>query len=177
MNLLEEARKLLEENAYEVGSSGSDQIQFEDASLMGFLWAATSAEALLSQWQGRQDSFLRKNAPMLRKSEYKTWNIYAVFLTDATGEPSQLIQIKQIEEDFRGARKIARANITITSQLVNALYPFLPIQNIVPFEPQDALQRVRDRLSELPSSAVDALLNSETPENAVRAFLEAYEIK
>lgn len=178
MNLLQETRRILRQYGYSVGPSpaASDQIHFEDESLMGFVWEAPSAESLLKNWETKQDEFLRKNAPMLRSSGFKSWNIYAVFLTGATSSPTECTALKQIEEDFRATRKIARADVETTSQLSSALYPFIPIQHIVPFETEDSNQRVRERLKDLPQQAIEALFDqkAELKETFVR-FVSSYE--
>src|SRR5882762_10019050 len=135
MNVLQEVRRTLQLNGYRVAYTreADDQIQFEDDSLMGFVWEAPTVAAIVVDWRQRQDDFLRRNANKLRSAEFKSWNIYSVFLTGESGSSIENTGLKEIEEDFRATRKIARGGIETTSQLLNALYPFIPIQHLVPF--------------------------------------------
>lgn len=84
--------------------------------------------------------------------------------------------MKQIEEDFHATRKIARSDLETTNQLLSALYPFIPIQHLIPFEAENPRQRVRERLTELPKVAVEALFDeSEDPQETWNRFVDSYE--
>lgn len=179
MELLFEVGSLLEAHRYAITRPlrPLDELQFEDESLLGFVWAAPSVSALLAEWKTRQDAFLRRSASRLRTGETKSWNLYVVLLTHDRPNESDRSSLIEIEEDFRSARKIAQAELTTTSQVRRALYPFLPIQNVVAIERSDALQRFRSRLSGVPVDAVNALFSGESVELNIRRFSEAHENK
>jgi len=179
MEVIFEAAALLDAHNYAVSRQprSLDEFQFEDESLLGFVWAAPSVRSLLGEWRTRQDAFLRRSAPRLRTVGTKSWNLYVVLLTHDKPDDSERRALVQIEEDFRSARKIAQAELTTSSQVRRALYPFIPIQNVVPMEESDALQRFRNRLSGVPREAVNALFSDDTIELDIRRFLEAHEGK
>jgi hypothetical protein len=152
-------------------------LQFEDETLLGFL-CELSLESLLQTWSRRQDDFLRSNARTLSNSALKAWNLYSVFLSSDVPDEAAQKRIITIEEDFRASRKVVLASVQTTADVVRALYPFIPIQNIAVLETSDSLQKLRDRLSALPPAAVDLLLREPTSnESILRSFQEAHEIK
>src|SRR6266851_2061633 len=132
MNLLTEARRLLESSKYRTFSAASNDVfYFEDSSLLGFVWMASSPSVLLEEWQRRQDSFLHEKDFQLRQSKDKSWNAYSVLLTEPDVSGGQASGLLKIEEDFRGTRKIAKAGLHTIGQLTRALLPLLAIQNLV----------------------------------------------
>jgi hypothetical protein len=163
MDLIAEARSVLERNNYSViRSRESDAtIYFEDGNLMGFIWAAPTVGDICREWETRQDSFLKANSQFLRKSDLKAWNLYAVFL--AMDEPigEDRSNLVGIEEDFRAARKIARGGISTSKDVLVALLPLVPIQAVVSVNPEDALVRLKERVTSVPSSAVEIVLGDE----------------
>ena len=84
-----------------------------------------------------------------------------------------------IEEDFRASRKVVhRRNARPPADVIRALYPFIPIQNIAALEASDSLRRLQERLTALPTRAVDVLLKEPGSEESVlKSFQEAHEIK
>ena len=178
MNLLQESRRILQTNGYVVEQSrtADDQINFEDDSLMGFVWEGLNASDIIQNWRQRQDDFLRKNATRFRSSEFKAWNIYCVLLTSYRTSAVETLALKQVEEDFRAARKIARADIETNSQLISALYPFVAIQHLAPFEAENPRGRLKEKLDKLPKGAVDVLFDAEGDEAEVwTRFVDSYE--
>lgn len=178
MNLLQEVRRTLQLNGYRVAAARDavDQIQFEDDSLMGFVWEARTGAAIVANWRQKQDDFLRRNASKLRSSEFKSWNIYGVFLTVEGVSSIESTELKEIEEDFRATRKIARAGIETSSQLLNALYPFIPIQRLVPFDAENPSERLKEKLDKLPRNAVQALFDQTADNQELWAkFVDSYE--
>lgn len=175
MNLLTEARRLLESSRYRTFSGASDDLfYFEDASLLGFVWAAPNPDVLMEQWQHRQDSFLQEKSLQLRQSKDKSWNAYSVFLTEPEVSPAQIYALLKIEADFRGTRKIAKGLRTI-DQVTKALLPLLAIQNPVELGRDDSKERLRSRLNRLHPRLLEALLEQEKPEEAAKMVVSYYE--
>jgi hypothetical protein len=178
MNVLQEVRRTLQLNGYRVVAARDavDQIQFEDDSLMGFVWEAPTAAAIVTNWRQKQDDFLRRNSNKLRSSEFKSWNIYGVFLTGESASGVESAELKEVEEDFRATRKIARGGIETNSQLLNALYPFVPIQHLVPFDAENPSERLKEKLDKLPRNAVQVLFDQTADEQEIWAkFMDSYE--
>jgi hypothetical protein len=177
VRIIEEARDVLEKYNYVVSIHGEDTLQFEDETLLGFL-CVLSLESLLQTWSRRQDDFLRTNAPTLANSALKAWNLYSVFLSSDVPDEAARKSIITIEEDFRASRKVVLAGVQTTADVIRALYPFIPIQNIAALETSDSLRKLRERLSALPPAAVDLLLKEPSSnESILKSFQEAHEIK
>jgi hypothetical protein len=177
VNILEEAKRILGTNEYIVSRLAANSFQFEDGSLVGFVVEAPLNE-IISSWSTQQDQFVRDKASYLRKSALKSWNLYAVFLTADSIDEASRKSVARIEEDFRATRKIVQTGITTVSDVQRALYPFIPIQNVVGISAEDLKQKLRSRLSALPPGAIQALLESEKNEGTLlREFEEAHEIK
>ncbi|HSY64595.1 MAG TPA: hypothetical protein VK829_08350 [Terriglobales bacterium] len=176
MNLSAEARKLLESSKYRTYAGASEDIfYFEDSSLLGFVWIAPSPDMLVKEWQRLQDSFLREKDLQLRNSKDKSWNAYSVLLTEPDAAGDQVRALLKIEEDFRGTRKIAKAGLRTTGQLMKALLPLLAIQNLVELERDESKERLRSRLSRLDPALLEALLEQEKPEEAGKMMVSHYE--
>jgi hypothetical protein len=176
MNLLAEARRLLESSKYKTfPAPGGDLFYFEDSSLLGLVWIASSPGVLLEQWRRLQDSFLHEKDLQLRQSRDKSWNAYSVLLTEPDVSGNQDNEFLRIEEDFRGTRKIARAGLHSVSQLTRALLPLLAIQNLVELERDDSKERLRSRLSRLSPRLLEAFLEQEKSEEAGRMVVSHYE--
>lgn len=180
MEIVAQCASLLRRCGYEVEVTdfvGKTTLYFEDESLIGFIWVE-ALDAIVAEWQKVQDEFIRANATKLRRSLLKTWNLYMVCLSDAKATPEQQLALASIQEDFRGARKIVQSGIASETQLLRALYPLIPIQNLVSLEAEDPIAKVRGRIQQLPISAVDTLVKSDlTREIALQEFLRAHDIK
>jgi len=177
MRILEEARNVLTKYGYSVSSLTEDMLQFEDETLLGFICEMPLA-SIVQSWCDRQDEFLKRNATLLRNSALKSWNLYSVFLSSGIPNENDKKQLVMIEEDFRASRKIVHTAIETASDVMRALYPFIPIQNVAALEGTDSLQRLRGRLTALPSQAVDVLLDEHISEDSVlKSFQEAHETK
>jgi hypothetical protein len=177
MKILEEAKKILETYEYFVSPLSASSFQFEDETLVGFLVEAPLSE-ILSSWSAQQDEFIREKATYLRKSALKSWNLYSVFLTADSPDEEARKSVARVEEDFRATRKIVQTGITTASDVQRALYPFIPIQNVVGISAEDLKQKLRSRLSALPQGALRALLDAAKSDNALlRDFEEAHDIK
>lgn len=175
MDLAQAARALLEGAGYRVTAAVDPQIfYFEDESLFGFVWACDSVSDLLTGWLEQQDSFLIRQAERLRQSPRKSWNAYCVCLTTAQASDKDRHELLAIEEDFRGARKIGRADVNTVEDLRQALLPLTAIQNVVQLESIDALGRLRSKLtSEIPADCVSGLLSEMSLEELRELFFQA----
>jgi hypothetical protein len=177
MRILEEARNILESNGYFVSPVSENTLEFEDETLVGFVSEAPLTE-IVESWSTQQDQFIKDKASYLRKSSLKSWNLYSVFLSSDPGDDRTRKTVSRIEEDFRATRKIVQIGITTPNDVMHALYPFIPIQNVVTLGGDDLKQKLRSRLSMLPQDALSALMDQKIDERSLlRAFQEAHEIK
>ncbi len=156
MWLNDNVRAALEGAGYRVRAISENDLVFEDESLLGFVSVKDTVSAILDVWASEQDAFLKGNATQLRKEPRKAWNVYSVFLTEADCEAAQMSRVLDAEEDFRGTRKIVRCGLKTESDIQRALYPLLPIENVVALSSEDAMARVRGRL-DLSEAIVAAL--------------------
>jgi hypothetical protein len=179
MDILTQSATLLNQFGYEtefLDMLNQRVLYFEDDSLLGLVWV-DDVGTIIAKWQEVQDQFVRTNAAKLRQSLTKTWNLYMVCLASERCSAEQQMAFATIQENFRGARKIIQSGITGESQLVRALYPLLPIQNLVSLDAENPVGRIRERLKQLPMNAVDALVSNDLEsDNALRTFLDAHEI-
>ena len=107
----------------------AEMLLFEDDAIFGFVVLFDTAPQLLSQWKGRQTTFIQKNAGALRRAHMKSWNCYAIYLS---AEPAAEIlspALSDIEEDLALTRKIVADGISTARDVQRALLPILPIQN------------------------------------------------
>jgi len=148
MQLIDTARGILESAGYETTASqaASDGFVFEDANIYGFLAVLTGPQ-VVSEWEERQDAFVRQQAAVLSRVPSKAWNVYAVFLTSDSCTREMKHDFAIIEEDFRSARKIARCGVRTREALQRALAPLLPLQYAQPIAPVD----IGDRLTSDPA--------------------------
>jgi hypothetical protein len=177
MDLIAEARRVLEKNNYTVARARATEniIHFEDGNLMGFVWAAPTVSKLLKEWQAHQDSFLKLNSDALARSELKAWNLYSVLLTAGEPRDDERPALVQIEEDFRASRKIARCGISTSEDVLNALLPFVPIQRIVPVQHYSEFEELRQRVKSVPTPAVEILLEPKGySQRGTELILKAY---
>ena len=179
MDILTQTAILLKQFDYAVVSrelGGQKALYFEDDSLLGIVWVG-ELNAIIADWETVQDRFIQENAPKLRRSPTKTWNLYVVCLASERANEHTQTLLSNIQEDFRGARKIVQSGITNETQLTRALYPFLPIQHLVSLDSEDPVAKIRGRLQQIPSPALDALIeNDQDAETILRVFLNAHEI-
>lgn len=81
-------------------------------------------------------------------------------------------KLSEIEEDFRGTRKLVRSDIETRSELKQALLTFLPIQNVITLEAEDVLERLRDRLASVDRNLPDLITETSAKELAHRLLEE-----
>jgi hypothetical protein len=172
MDLLEAARSVLEEANYRTSAvhAPENQFAFEDATVYGFV-SVGDPVSIVNHWQGIQDGFIRRHLDSFSRVPAKAWNVYAVFLCHAPCPDGLRYDFELIEEDFRGARKIARSGIRHRQGLVTALAPLLPLRFVPPMERVDFEDRLSEDSSVDPEvwRLVEAGLN---PEEIVSALLE-----
>jgi hypothetical protein len=149
MTIIEESRSLLESAGYRTALSNthSDQFYFEDACILGAVFVHPDVASLLDNWQAWQDRFLGTHSQTLRLDPIKAWNIYTVHLTSETGTGAEATKAFNIEQDFRGTRKIARIGVTKRADVKEALLPLLSLQTRLILSSQRTTERVRERLA------------------------------
>lgn len=133
---------------------------FEDEAVAGFVHFFPDVDSLISRWKESEMAVLRRYAASLRAGGDKSWNIYSILLCSENASPAQAVALDAIEEDFEATRKIARTGVQTMSDAMAALQPLLPIQSSSRLGESDFEQRLRGRLPNVPSSALDALLGS-----------------
>jgi len=174
MELIEQARATLDRNGYVTGLAveRADQFAFEDATVYGFVTTFPTVHALLSNWEGRQDTFFRSHASKMGHVPVKAWNAYAIFLTEELGSNELQRSLMAIEEDFRTARKIARAGVSTREALETALGPLLPLKRVARLEDVD----IRARLSQesgIDQGVLKMLQDGASPEEIAAYLLES----
>jgi hypothetical protein len=173
MDLNYEAQKVLDEAGYNSSHfAEKDWILFEDEALFGFIAIAANVEDILETWEKSQDFFLARNATRLRAFPAKAWNAYSIFITNAVCAPELKSKILKIEEDFRGTRKIVQSEITSSDELYAALFPLLPIKNLVALKDFDSRPRLESRLSFLKPAELEALRKGDAAASIVDILLE-----
>lgn len=174
MPLMQHIERCLRDAQYEVQfpTDDSSLIYFEDHSLFGFAVVYPTVEVLLQSWKGKQDDFLRAHAPFLRAAARKAWNCYTVHLTDATASEVEQQALFDIEEDFTSTRKVARAEVATAFDVCRALYPLLPIQNLLKMQESNTDTDIFHRLHDWPAGALKALMGNGTAEDIVELLVE-----
>lgn len=170
MNVIHEARSILEKANYQTHAQNlsSDVFYFEDFSILGFVKVCETIESLINGWESSQDSFLKEHALRLRSEPNKAWNVYSVFLSTQECPDHKKSKLFEIEEDFRGARKIARAGIKTRQDLQLSLLPLLPMKNLMSLKTEDVEERLRKRLSPDGDSPLLELIGQKTAEELAR---------
>jgi hypothetical protein len=170
-SILSDVRGILELAGFATFSPRPDSplLYFEDISIMGQAHVFDAVDDVVVRWERIQDEFLRANAQRFGKDITKAWNLYTVLLTSETVAEAILAKLLAIEEDFRGTRKIARGGVTSRDDVVLALAPILPLQNLLSVGLADAKQRLLDRLGA--SNPALRLVLTEAKPDAIAATL------
>ena len=177
MNILDYARRLLESGKYSTLSEGNDSVIFEDYSLFGFLWVAPSPADILRKWQQKQDNFLRGRDSQLRKAGEKSWNAYSIFLSEMDATAVEMNELRAVEEDFRGTRKVVKVGVQTESKIIQALLPLVANQSLIQLSEDDAIARLRGRLNSLPAEVLDAFIGGSNPAGIANIVLKYNENK
>jgi hypothetical protein len=174
MSLLHHIEAALREARYLVqpSSDSPSTLYFEDYSLFGLAIVYESVESLLRNWKRRQDDFLQTNAPFLRQAFQKAWNCYTVHLTEDVATPHQKQALFDVEEDLTSTRKIARADMATPADVQRALYPLIPVQNLLRIQGSPNDLDIAQRLHDWPEAALNALLGAGNAEDVVELLLE-----
>lgn len=173
MRILEEVGSVLRAAGYTVRKGDDNRsVWFEDYSLLGSVSVYDSVEELTRDWRRVQDSFLQRHAPFLRSAQEKVWNCYTVHLTPEQPTPAVLQRLIEIEEDFVSTRKIARAGTSTELDVLRALLPLLPIQNLVRTEEETHVVGLARRLHDWPSGAATALLRGVDAEKVLELLMD-----
>ena len=146
--LVDDVRSVLEgaEFATFLPRPDSLALHFEDISVLGHVHVLDAADEILANWQVIQDDFLRANASRFMRDTTKAWNLYTILLTSETPAPNVAARLFAVEDDFRGTRKIARAGVVSREDVMSALAPILPLNNVLAVGLVDAKQRLLERL-------------------------------
>ena len=173
MELLHEARTILETSGYSTHTAPqSDIFYFEDDILVGVTSLVDSPRRMINEWTTIQDNFLKRYGSSLRRSSYKSWNAYTICLTPGRADESERLELLKIEEDFRGSRKIMKTGIITHLDVVGSLLPIIRIQNFVELKAVETTNRLRARLADLPSDAVQMLLSNKPLDDVANALRE-----
>jgi hypothetical protein len=149
-------------------ADGGSAVCFEGEAVLGFCHAFATVAALLEGWPSREAAALRAHTSRLRASGEKAWNIYTVLLTGDEATETQQRAIALIEEDLSRSRKIARAGMVAQEPVELALSPLLPLRvSAAAVAEDDLADRIRRKLSDLPSEAVEAFLRNDEPSDIV----------
>jgi len=164
--LLDLARQVLRSAGYLVASTEDRHrsFQFEDEAVLGSLHTFDDITALLETWEAEQDSFLKRSAKALRAEPTKAWNVYTVLLCSQACPDELRSKLDEIEENFRGTRKIARAKLQTLEDVRSALLPLLPLQSVAVLKLEDPIKRLRGRLGSHERRVVDGLVGEVAPD-------------
>lgn len=135
-------------------------LAFEDATVLGFLFAYDDASKLMTEWPADADRAISTYQFGLRKAGLKAWNTYVVLLASGPADYAQTVSLGAIEEDLAGTRKIARAGVNDVANLHAAILPLLALQSAPRLDAVDIAEEIRQRTTELPPRAVEAFLSS-----------------
>ncbi len=173
MNLKDELRSVLEASGYRtaVVSTTTDTIHFEDHAIAGAIFLYSSVEMLLENWEKLQDRFLGTNSSAIRSDPIKAWNIYTVHVTPAIGNSGQMSEAFNIEQNFRGTRKIVRTGVVTRPDIIDAVLPLLPLQHRTVISTQDFMARYKERLS-LTSESLSRIVDQPNATNIDQQLLE-----
>jgi len=125
---------------------GLEALVFEDASLLGFVVYLEDVAGMMHSHRELSEAFLMVHAARLRLDPLKAWNIYSVFLTGQQASPEDALELRRLEGDLTGTRKIIRAGVRSLEQLRFAMGPLLPIRNLS--LPDSAISRIEGKLND-----------------------------
>lgn len=176
MEIETHAEVILREGRYDTWrwtGASNPVVCFENAMVVGFLHVFSTAEDLLAGWESAQRLVMARHSPALRGAGLKAWNVYSVFLTADSGPPG--LTVEHIEEDFTATRKIARAGVRTPADLRRALLVLLPLQSAPVLAAADYDRRLRSRMKELSTGAVEAFLGSATAPDVAQILAGPHE--
>ena len=148
-----EISALLEESQYLLWMQPTNPpfLAFENGSIFGFCCVYVDVDELLRNWERNQDDFLSRHSVDMKRIPEKAWNAYSVHLTAAQPADESRHALRDIEENFRGTRKLIGAGIDSRERIQSCLLPLLTIQNIISVDLSDP---VRTGLADISSSPI-----------------------
>lgn len=161
IDILEASSKILTEAGFTTATlfiNERDVLAFEDATVLGFLFAYDDAAQLVSNWERDSNQIIAEQQLGLRRAGKKAWNTYTIFLAKDANDFRYSSILAAIEEDLSATRKIARAKIHDKLDLREALLALLPLQAAPKLEGVDMKEEIHQRATELPSRVIDAFL-------------------
>lgn len=144
---------------------------FENAMLIGFVHAFSSAEDLLKDWESSQYIVLSSHSAQLRAAGEKAWNVYSVFLAE-NGTQSEQREVERIEENFSLTRKIARINVRTQDDVRHAFLPLTTVKSQGLPSNADFESRLRSRLKDIPENTLGAFLGRGSADEVARMLVE-----
>jgi hypothetical protein len=174
IDILTASSEILTEAGFMTGTASVDDrkaLVFEDATVLGFLFAYDNPRELIGAWSGDGNRAIERHQFGLRRAAQKAWNAYLVFISAEGGDYADSAALSAIEEDLAGTRKIARAGVVDHADLRAALLPLLPLQAAPKLEAVDIATEIRQRATELPPRVLDAFLSG-AEEGVVMPVLE-----
>jgi len=135
-------------------------VAFENATVLGFLFAYDNPSQLIDSWVRDGDSAVGAYQFGLRRAGQKAWNTYLLLFASEEADYGTSVGLSAIEEDLAGTRKIARGGVADMADVRAALLPLLPLQNAPMLDPVDVVAEIRQRATELSQRAVDAFLST-----------------
>lgn len=166
IDLLSTCQVLLKEANFTTRLSSlgrSSVVCFEDGALMGFCCTFATPDELLAKWKTTEQEILVRFAPNFRSAGDKAWNVYCVFLCDATPTDEQKRVIGWIEEDLERTRKIAACGIASREDVTRALLPILPIQYQAVLLDTEVTERLKKRIADISPNAASIALDPSIP--------------
>lgn len=154
--------KLLTDSGYKIGELATRQCTattFESDSVLGFVLYYNDIKTLVSNWSAHSTLLFDHVQFELRAAGDKAWNTYLILLANEDPDYAESVVLESIEEDLVGTRKIARAGVTSSAELRDALLPLLPLQNPPKLGKVDMEKEIRQRTPELSDELVSGFLS------------------
>ena len=151
-------------------TKGREVTIFEDSTVIGFLFVYKSSTDLFANWEKDSDEVIRLCQLGLRRAKRKAWNLYSVFIAEGSIKDADLASLTAIEEDLSGTRKIARAGVTDTIDIREALLALLPLQAAPKLEAIDIVDEIRQRATEQEPRVLSAFFSSSDETTALQVF-------
>jgi hypothetical protein len=172
MIVADDAISLLQSSGYQSQSrlDGAVVAEFEDAAIFGFLASYETTADLLNRWKSDHDAYVRSRVQHVRAAAEKRSNMYAVFVSRNSAGREQLREIREIEENFVGSRKIVGTGVTSREQLRSVFLPLLPMQSTARIADADLERRLEKRLDGRPG-LFEHLIAASDAENLVTRVL------
>jgi hypothetical protein len=157
----------------EVSGSKIATVGFEDEATMGFVSVFDAPRQMILGWRELEATMLARYATHFRAAGDKAWNVYSVFITEASASEEERREVRWIEEDLERTRKITRTGVVTRDDVVKALLPLLPIVAKPLLEPEDSKQRLLRRIEVIAPRVRDVVLDDAVSPKEVAALLRS----